>query len=45
MKLNPNVLKAQYAVRGAIVQHASKLQRSGKEIVFCIRGAQIRIFL
>ena len=32
--LNPNVLKAQYAVRGPIVELAQNLEKQGKEILY-----------
>lgn len=36
--LNPKLLKAEYAVRGSIVQRANELARNGREITFCNIG-------
>ena len=33
--LNPNLLKAHYAVRGKIVSRAQKLEKEGKKIIYC----------
>ncbi|HOJ86029.1 MAG TPA: aminotransferase class I/II-fold pyridoxal phosphate-dependent enzyme [Elusimicrobiales bacterium] len=37
-KLNPNLIKAQYAVRGKIVQRAYELEQEGKKIIYCNIG-------
>ena len=36
--LNPNVLRAQYAVRGAIVDRAQALEAQGRKVVYCNIG-------
>ncbi|GAB4028781.1 MAG: pyridoxal phosphate-dependent aminotransferase [Elusimicrobiota bacterium] len=36
--LNPNLLKAHYAVRGKIVARAQKLEKEGKKIIYCNIG-------
>lgn len=36
--LNPNLLKAQYAVRGPIVLKAQELEKKGKKIIYCNIG-------
>ncbi len=36
--LNPNLLKAEYAVRGKIVQRAYELEKEGKKIIYCNIG-------
>jgi alanine transaminase len=36
--LNPNLLKAQYAVRGPIVLKAQGLEKKGKKIIYCNIG-------
>jgi len=36
--LNPNLLKAEYAVRGPIVIRAQKLEKQGKKIIYCNIG-------
>lgn len=38
IKLNPNLLKASYAVRGKIVQRAYELEKEGKKIIYCNIG-------
>lgn len=37
-KLNPNLLEAQYAVRGPIVIKAQELEKQGKKIIYCNIG-------
>jgi len=36
--LNPNLIKAHYAVRGKIVSRAQKLEKEGKKIIYCNIG-------
>ncbi len=36
--LNPNLLRAEYAVRGPIVQRAQKLEAQGRKIIYCNIG-------
>lgn len=36
--LNPNLLDAEYAVRGAIVDRAQKLEKQGRKIIYCNIG-------
>jgi len=36
--LNPNLLRAQYAVRGPIVQRAQQLEEQGRRIIYCNIG-------
>jgi aspartate/methionine/tyrosine aminotransferase len=36
--LNPNLLRAEYAVRGEIVQRAYELEKEGKKIIYCNIG-------
>jgi len=36
--LNPNALRAQYAVRGPIVERAQKLEAEGRKIIYCNIG-------
>ena len=36
--LNPNVLRAEYAVRGPIVERAQKLEAQGRKIIYCNIG-------
>jgi aspartate/methionine/tyrosine aminotransferase len=36
--LNPNVLRAEYAVRGPIVERAQKLESQGRKIIYCNIG-------
>jgi aspartate/methionine/tyrosine aminotransferase len=36
--LNPNLLKAEYAVRGPIVNRAQELEKHGKKIIYCNIG-------
>ena len=36
--LNPNLLEAEYAVRGAIVIKAQELEKKGKKIIYCNIG-------
>lgn len=36
--LNPNLLKAEYAVRGPIVDRAQQLEKQGKKIIYCNIG-------
>ncbi len=36
--LNPNVLRAEYAVRGPIVDRAQKLEAQGRRIIYCNIG-------
>lgn len=36
--LNPNVLRAEYAVRGPIVERAQKLEEQGRKIIYCNIG-------
>ncbi len=36
--LNPNLLRAQYAVRGPIVQRAQELEEQGRKIIYCNIG-------
>lgn len=36
--LNPNALKAQYAVRGPIVERAQQLEAAGRSIIYCNIG-------
>lgn len=36
--LNPKLLKAQYAVRGPIVQRAQELEAGGKKVIYCNIG-------
>lgn len=38
IKLNPNLLKTSYAVRGRIVQRAYELEKEGKRIIYCNIG-------
>jgi len=36
--INPKLLQAQYAVRGAIVQRAEELEKAGQKIIYCNIG-------
>lgn len=36
--LNPNLLNAEYAVRGPIVERAQELERQGRKIIYCNIG-------
>ena len=36
--VNPNVLRAEYAVRGPIVERAQKLEAQGRKIIYCNIG-------
>jgi len=36
--LNPNLLNAEYAVRGAIVDRAQELEKQGRKIIYCNIG-------
>ncbi len=36
--LNPNLLEAEYAVRGPIVQRAQQLEQEGRKIIYCNIG-------
>ena len=36
--LNPNVLRAEYAVRGPVVERAQKLEAEGRKIIYCNIG-------
>ena len=36
--VNPNLLEAQYAVRGKIVIRAQELENQGKKIIYCNIG-------
>lgn len=36
--LNPNLLKAEYAVRGPIVIRAQQLEAQGRKIIYCNIG-------
>jgi len=36
--LNPNVLRAEYAVRGPVVDRAQKLEAQGRQIIYCNIG-------
>ncbi|MGC8866871.1 MAG: aminotransferase class I/II-fold pyridoxal phosphate-dependent enzyme [Elusimicrobiales bacterium] len=38
ININPNLIKASYAVRGKIVQRAYELEREGKKIIYCNIG-------
>ena len=38
MKLNSNIIKAQYAVRGRLARMATKLKNEGKPIISCNIG-------
>ncbi len=38
LKLNPNLIRASYAVRGKIVQRAYELEKEGKKIIYCNIG-------
>ncbi|MCX7641229.1 MAG: aminotransferase class I/II-fold pyridoxal phosphate-dependent enzyme [Elusimicrobiales bacterium] len=38
LKINPNLIKSQYAVRGKIVQRAYELEKEGKKIIYCNIG-------
>ncbi len=37
-QLNPNLLRAEYAVRGPIVQRAQELEEQGRKVIYCNIG-------